>query len=265
MSVFLATAVIAVLTTFGGLWVASRSPKWLTQDTISELVAFGTGLLLALAFLEFLPHSLEHSPHLGGLLILAGVLLILMTEIFIVPRLHFLDRLVLQEDGHHAHDHVCGDDHHPHHPHHGHLVTKEAACSAIGCLAVCAFFDGVQIKAAFTLGTSAGLLTSLGLLFHVLPDGIIAASLALSSGFSKRAAKFTSLLIGGSLFAGLLAGHFLTSITEGLHIVLPLATGLLLHVSFVHLLPASTRSKRGPYYLFAGIAIFALLISVAPH
>ena len=223
---------IVVFTTWGGLLIASQKLVWYTPQRLSMFIALGTGMLLAILFSEFLAESFHEHSHLSAALIVTGIVFVIFMETYIAPKISFLEGDRCDHDHAVAHDHK----HHLSQEHQHHLISHQAACSAVGCLLVCTFFDGIELKAAFELGESTGWMTSVGLLFHVLPDGALAASIALAGGMSRSAAKVVSVLTGLSMVVGILFTVMLQQIVSFQQFVLPFASGVLMYVTFIHLM-----------------------------
>ncbi|MCY4524216.1 MAG: ZIP family metal transporter [Halobacteriovoraceae bacterium] len=244
---------LAFISSWGGFYIAQKKSgvleKWQWR-----LTSFGMGILLGVSFLEFLPHTMEHHPQLSPLLMVAGIVFIIFVEVFIAPKLDWLEGKSCAHD--HAKDHDRKSHIHLEHQHH--LISHQAACSAVGCLIVCAFFDGLEMAAAFYLGEKTGILTSIGLVFHILPDGILAANIALAGGMSTGKAKFISLVTGFSLITGAVFSLLLGRLLPSFHYVLPLAAGILIYVSLVHLLPVAMKTNKGAWAL-GGLMFFLLL------
>ena len=255
-----AITLVAFLTTAGGLWIASRKPSWYTEDKLCALIALGTGLLIGVAFIEFLPISLA-SPSNGPLLVIAGLFFILFVETYIAPRLNFLEGQNCDHDHSKAHDLK----HRKAHSHQHHFISHQAACSAVGCLIVCSFFDGLQMMAAFQIDAGTGWLVSLGLLFHVLPDGVLAAGIALAGGMSRKNAIWVSWITGIALVAGAGFSSALAKWAGGVEVVLPFAAGVLVYVTLIHLLPVGSRHRHGLKFITLGCAFFIIVHVLSGH
>lgn len=241
--------IVASISSLGGFFMASR-PSVFFEKWKYKLIGLGTGILFGVAFLEFLPHAMKSHPDLSPLLIVSGLVLIVFIEAVIAPKLNFLEGNHCRHD--HAKEHRSKQN--PHHEHLHHLVSHQAACSAVGCLMVCAFFDGLEITTAFRLDSKTGLLTSGGLLFHILPDGILAASISLAGGASPLKAKFIVLMTGMALVLGSLISIFLISLS--FRYMLPLACGILIYVCLVHLLPVAIKERNGYWWPLFGLLFF---------
>jgi len=261
LQLLIAVTVIAGLTTLGGLWIASQKPKWYSRKKITSLVALGTGMLLALSFSEFLPEALAPSNRFGPELVFLGILFIIAMETFVAPRLNFFEGTTCSHDHAHGHDHK--DD--PNQEHLHHLISHNAACSAVGCLMVCAFFDGIQMNAAFKIGSATGWLTSMGLLFHILPDGVLAAGIAIAGGMTHLLARRVSLITGGALLLGSLLTLAIEQLIAFNAFVLPISAGVLTYVGLIHLLPVGLSQKNGYFWLLLGAAVVYGAMLLLPH
>ena len=288
--------VTATSTMAGGMWLASRPRRWLTHGRLSAAMALGGGLLLAVLFFELLPASLEHGGQRAFVWAFAGILAVLAFERYLAPYLGFLSPAGGHDHAGHAHvghDHAQHDhDHHgydhdhsghAHHcevPAHGHghghdhhhdtaplapLLTHGAACSALGCLLVCTFFDGVAMAAGFALEFQVGLLVMIGLLAHIIPEGMLAATVVLAAGNDARDAKRASIATGVAFLLGMAVPLLLGGASGSLGIALPLASGVLLYVVLGQVVPVALRTASGVPLVVAGALVFGLIERLLPH
>jgi zinc transporter ZupT len=277
--------VIAVFTALSGLLFATKAAPYLDERRLSWLMAAGAGILLASMATEMLPEMVEiKGLHQPFLIMLSGLLTVTVFDKYLSPQ---LDRLFGEEP--HDHSHV-GHSHHHHHHNHSHhldddccehptqntlvgdLLTKStpvmsvaSACTALGCLLVCTFFDGVALAAAFQLKAGIGLIMTIGLLLHLAPEGIIASAVMLSADLSRKKARFAALAVGISLVLGYAFATGLGLFLGVIEAALPFACGVILNVVLTELLPAAKRSKEGIPLLLAVIGFFVLLEKVIPH
>lgn len=236
----------------GGLWISSRNPSWYSERRLAGFVSFSAGLLLTIAWLEFIPHSFAEHSHQSALLVLAGIFFVLVAEMYMVP---FLSKF-LHSDPHHHHHH---EEHQEHHDHHHGLLAPEAACSALACLIVCTFFDGLNLRTAFSISGQTGWLTTAGLFFHILPDGVVASSMAIAGGFSMRGARKMALAVALSLLLGVTLAYTIGASFPAEHVVLPLAAGVMNYVIFIHLIPVARKNKWSVLYFSLGSLAFLAL------
>ena len=251
---------VSLVTTLGGLWIASRNPKWYSNDRLCALIALGTGLLLGVAFIEFLPFAFKSHDD-GSILVISGLMFTLLVEKYVAPRLDFLEGHSCDHDHSKKHEAKNDKEHSP--PHH--FISHQAACSAVGCLIVCAFFDGLQMLAAFQFDDHTGWIVSVGLLFHVLPDGVLAAGIALAGGMSKRNATLVSWVTGVAILSGAIFSYLIGTWTSGLSVILPFASGVLIYVTLIHLLPTGSRHRYGYLLTLTGIGLFVGLHFLMGH
>jgi len=243
---------IAVITVLGGIWFsnhAARSPYGMNV-TLPLLTALGSGMLLMICLLEFIPHSYSSGPASSiSLLIFSGILIVVLFERYIAPRFDIGPKTC---------DHALGGGHH----HHGaeekisNLISAEAACTSVGCMVICAFFDGIALHSSFELGDRTGLLVGSSMALHVAPEGALASVMALAGGMSTRNANFSAVMVGVAVLLGTLVSALLGIFFEFEAFGLPVVTGVLLFVSFSHLLPAAMRSRFG----LSGVALGALIV-----
>jgi zinc transporter ZupT len=270
--------VTASTTMAGGMWLASRPRRWLTHERLSAMMALGAGLLLAVLFFELLPAALHQGDEGRALTwLFGGILAVMVFERYLAPHLD----LIGDED-----EVACSHGHGEHPPHdhghghvhgyaqegvahgevtHAHLLSHGAACSALGCLMVCTFFDGVAMAAGFALNFSIGLLVMVGLLAHILPEGMLAAAVVLAAGRSKRLAHRAAIATGAAFLLGLGLPLALGGATGTLGFALPLASGVLLYVVLGQLVPVALRTQTGVPLVIAGAALFGLVERLLPH
>ena len=213
--------------------------KW----NLTALVSVSAGGLLALTFLDFLPHSfLENKTSIGGL-ILAGVLVQVIFEMYIARHLKFLDRFVSNKSSEHHHAH-------------SHIVSSFTTCSVVGCLIICSFFDGIRFFAGLSIASSVGLLTGVGVFFHLLSEGVIVSLLGFRSGIKKRVILIlsSSICISFTLgaFLAQTASHWLQEVY-----MQAFATGVLMYICFFHLLPISFEQKNRKWFII-GLILFSV-------
>ncbi len=235
--IFLLTVAFAFVVLISCFVVASLGRKW----NLDFLVAFSSGGLLVISFLDFMSHSFEDLNHskAASLLILSGVLLQGFSDIYIVPRLKILDKFIENSPSRH---------------HHTHLLSPSTVCSTVGCLAICSFFDGIRLFAGLSMEGYTAFVISLGLFFHLLSEGALVAILGLSSNMKTKIILILTSFISGTLILG---SFFAKNFVEyfNTHYLIALATGMLLYICFIHLIPFSIRGKNKSWF-FLGLVIF---------
>ena len=206
------------------------------------LMALSSGALLSLCFLEFLPHAFEEGkPKSVSFFVLLGVLIQGLADVYLLPRLGFLDKWLKAEGSHHSHSHS---------------LSSGSVCSLAGCLAICSFFDGIRLLSALEMDVKVAITTFLALFLHLFSEAAVIAGLVISSNMKKKA-LFSFIL---SFCVALILGAGVAEIFSNLSSssLMAFATGILMYICFVHLVPFSLKGNKQKW-LFAGmILIFAL-------
>ncbi|MEB3204850.1 MAG: ZIP family metal transporter [Candidatus Sericytochromatia bacterium] len=271
-----AVPTLGALMAAGGWGVVSGHGRWLTRSRLGTLLASGGGYLVPLALVDLLPESLE-SPgadlHRVFAAMALGALAVFVLDRLLGPTLQaWANRLVAEagpapgvvmagHDHEHPADQAYGHTHAHHlahghdHDHHGHHAPGvAAACSAIGCLWLCALFDGQVLAASLEAGADIGGRVGFGLVFHMLPEGVMAALLSLAAGHPAPVARRIAVLTGGALVAGALLQWGLAA---GSPLMLPFSAGVLLYFALTELLPSAAAGWRGVVEVLAGALLFA--------
>ena len=230
MSSALAFALVAALgNVAGALAVTRRAARGLR--VIEHFVAFGAGFMLAVAFVEILPAALGRSGPWAPPLVLAGYLLVHLTQHTVTPHFHFGEET--------------------------HAVNQVAGTSAVIGLLLHTFFDGVAIASAFLVRPELGLMVFLAVFLHKLPEGVTISSLMLAAGQPGARALQAAGLLGAATLAGVaLTDHVAFLVQHGL----ALSAGVTIYVGASNLVP-EFQGKRGwklPAAFFAGAGVFFL-------
>ena len=217
--------------------------KFFSKNAIGAISA---GLLLSLAFVHFLPHSLEdNTPLAFSLTMLITLVSLLLIETHLIPRLNFFNSSFIQEESSPACSHY--------HQHHHHPFAHQSSFSAIGCLLICAFFDGVRLGSALLIDWATVGTAGVSAVFHIVPEGIAVMGLAKKS-LSSRQCRIIQTIFCAALGAGIFITGFL-SLKLPSNIILSLSTAAFLYVGFVHLLPVAF--SKGNQKWFIGSVILS--------
>ncbi len=188
---------------------------------VNMLISYAIGALLGAAFLEILPHALEHGqPHRMAATVLFGIL------IFFV-----LEKLVLWRHCHHDH---C-EAHDAQAPAHDH--GRSGLLILVGDT-FHNFVDGILIAAAFLESTQLGIVTALAIIAHEIPQEVGDYLILLHSGYSRmRALAFNLLSSLATLVGAMLAYFALSQLTEWIPTLLGLAAASMIYVAVADLIP----------------------------
>lgn len=225
---------IILFTLLGGvLSVAAAALFLITPDrhrdqVLPHAVSFALGALLSVAFLDLLPHALENaSPERTDSLfatVLGGIL-----------GFFLLEKLLLWRHCHTSNCEAHADrDEHFHRPAGTLIVLGDGIHN---------FVDGVLIAAAFLTDLHLGIVTSLAVAAHEIPQEVGDFAILLNSGYSKpKALLFNLLSTLGTVAGGVLAYFGLEHLHGILPYVLALAAASFVYVAVADLIP--TLHKR---------------------
>ncbi len=217
---------IIVASVFGGvlsvtcaaLFTFSTRAHW-----ISSLVSYAIGALLGAVFLDILPEAIALSPNhtTVSATVLGGILLFFI-----------LEKLVLWRHCHHDH---C-EAHEPHiDPAHDH--GRSGMMIMVGDT-FHNFVDGIIIAAAFLTDIHLGIVTSLAIIAHEIPQEVGDFAILLHSGYSKARAFQVNLLSSFATLVGGMLGYFtLQTMQSWTPSLLALAAASMIYVAVADLIP----------------------------
>ena len=199
-------------------------PKAFRTRLLPHAVSFAIGALLGAALLGLLPHALEA---LGGndFHSITGTLLLGLFGFFL------LEKLVLWRHCHHeqCEVHVPENDDR-HHPAAGTLILIGDSLHN--------FIDGVLIAAAFLTDVHLGIVTSLAVAAHEIPQEVGDFAVLLHSGFSTGKAFLFNLLSSLATVVGaVLAYYSFKNLEPVLPYVLAIAASSFIYVAVADLIP----------------------------
>ena len=225
-------------------------PSW-RKRVLPHLVSFAIGTLLGAAFLALLPHALADSSADGvrdiAVAILAGLL-----GFFV------LEKLVLWR---HCHAEIC-DAHTP--------GENDAGQQPAGFLILIGdglhnFVDGVLIGAAFLTGIQLGVVTSLAVIAHEIPQEMGDFAILLQSGYSRTKALLYNVISSlTTVIGGVLAYYILGDIQRVLPYVIAVAAAGFIYIAVADLIPGLHRrvDLRSSLYQITLISMGIGLISL---
>jgi zinc and cadmium transporter len=247
---------ITLATFLGGLLsvliAASLTVTVLTR-MVRHLVSLSAGVLLATALLHVLPEAFESqaSPHGLFATLLAGLMFFFLLEKVELYR--------------HTHHHE-GDGHHHHH----HFDAEQAGRGGWSVLvgdSIHNFCDGIIIAAAFLADTQLGIVTSLAIIAHEIPQEVGDYIVLLNAGFSRIKALLYNAISGLSAVIGGLVGYVIVGPWEALFpYLLVIASSSFVYVAVADLIPQlqqrmSLKDTAAQLaWLAAGMAMILLVV-----
>ncbi|MDD4905568.1 MAG: ZIP family metal transporter [Methylobacter tundripaludum] len=198
-------------------------------------ISFAIGALLAVAFWGLIPEAFaqikpEQFQALSGT-ILAGVLGFFVLEKLLIWRhCHSGDCEAHGDEDEHEHDHGHS---------HSHGMAKSAGALIILGDGIHNFVDGVLIAAAFLTDVHLGIVTSLAVAAHEIPQEVGDFAILLHSGYSKSKALFYNMLASlTTVLGGVLAYFGLEDLHASLPYFLALAASSFIYIAVADLIPS---------------------------
>jgi zinc and cadmium transporter len=222
-------AAIMIACVGGGLLsIAVAAATLSLRDTwINKFVAFAVGALLGAVFLEVLPSALDSGEPTSAILsvVLGGIVLFFL-----------LEKVVIWRHSHH-HGHGEGEPH-------IHDGSRSGWMILIGDT-FHNFCDGVVIAAAFLADFRLGVVTSIAIIAHEVPQEVGDFLVLLHSGFKRRQALLFNVLSSlGSVVGGLVGYWALAGVQRWVPYALALAAASMLYVAVADLIPGLQRRPQ---------------------
>jgi len=226
--------VVSLLSFIGVLFLAVK--KSILQKLLLFLVSFAAGGMLGGAFIHLLPEAIDQ---LGvgfnfSLSVLGGILAFFILEKFIAWR----------------HCHIPTSRQHPH---------PLALMNLVGD-AFHNFIDGVIIAASFMVSFPLGIVTSLAVVFHEIPQEIGDFGVLVYGGFSKVKALFFNFASALTAILGAVLTLILGSRLVGvIPLVIPFTAGGFLYIAGSDLIPELHKETN---LLKSGVQLLGLLLGI---
>ncbi|EKD80744.1 MAG: zinc/iron permease [uncultured bacterium] len=210
LSVILATIIISSGSLVGVITIAFNQ-RFLSKILLS-LVSLSAGTMLAAAFFHLLPESIK----------ILGVVLPFQLTLF-----SFIGFFLLERFLHWRHCH-----------HKDHLAKHTMGTMNLLADAIHNFLDGVLIAASFASGSGLGLVATLAIALHEIPQEIGDFGVLLHSGYTRRKALIANLLVSLTAVMGGILGYYASRfMTSFAHFLVPIAAGGFIYISASDLIP----------------------------
>ena len=214
-------------------------PSSFLHRHLSRMLAFAAGTLISVAFLDLLPEALQSR---------IPVLWLMLASIIGFGAFYLIEQFF----GSHA----SGQS--------GHRAGVLGSFVLVGD-ALHNVTDGVAIAVAFLSDIRLGILTSLAVIIHELPQEIGDYSILIAQGYRKKRALFWLFVVQCTAIVGALAVYWVAhAVISATPILLALSSGGFLYIAAADLLP-ELQHHRGdtgrfsvPLCFFLGIAVIAV-------
>jgi len=251
-SVIFLTAISGGLSAFiaGGFMLL---PARRRNALLPHLVSFATGALLGAALLALLPHALESGAgaHGIGIALAGGIIAFFVLEKAVLWR--------------HCHVDACE----AHGPQDRHRDRASATLILWGD-AFHNILDGVLIAAAFLTDPHLGVVTTVAVFAHEIPQEVGDLAILLNGGMSRRRALTLNVAVSLTSIAGaVIAWYLLAKALQWLPYALAIAAASFLYVAVADLIPGLHRrvdaktSVQQVILITLGIVVIAVTHNLA--
>ena len=210
LQIFVATLVVSLISLVG--IVFSLREQWLNK-VLSSLVAIAAGALMGAAFLHLIPEAIDQKGNLP--------------DIFLYLLIGFLFFFILEQLLHWHHQHGTG-----------HKVEPFSYLILVGD-GVHNFFDGLAIAASFMISFPAGIITTLAVALHEIPQEFGDFAVLIYGGFSRKQALIFNFLSGITAIAGGIIGYFAFSLMQNsIPYLMLFVSGGFIYIAAADLIPS---------------------------
>ena len=244
--IIVATFLVSLIS-FAGVSILFLKEKLLSK-IILVLVAFSAGGLMASAFFNLMPEAIKEGQKRGESLIISFLYLILGFCFFFIL-----------EQGIRWHHH-----HQTRHPEiapFSYLILVSDGLHN--------FIDGLIIAGSFLAGFPVGVVTTLAVIAHEIPQEIGDFGILIYGGIKRLRALFLNFLSAIAAVLGGITGFFLfEKITESISLLLAFAAGTFLYISASDLIPqikpgGNFKNSAAYFLVFVlGLALIWLLTTL---
>lgn len=223
---------ISLLSFVGALTLVIKKNK--LKSYLLLLVGFSAGALMGGALMHLMPEAIGKAGA-GGMF---ELLLVGFVAFFLMEKLLYWR---------HCHDGVC-------------KVHPFTYLNLIGD-AIHNFIDGIVLAASFSTGTSVGIVSTMAIAFHEIPQELGDFGVLLYGGMKTKKALFYNFLSALTAVVGVLVGSYLFPMTEFAPYILAFAAGNFLYIASSDLIPElhkepnKTKSMMSFATFLAGIGL----------
>jgi zinc and cadmium transporter len=263
----LAVTLISLLSLIGVVTLSLGRHR--LEKIIFLLVSFAVGAMLGGALLHLIPASYEAlgSGTLTGALVLVGVVAFFVLEKFLHwQHEHGAPEALEGATGHHGHSHAIVESG-------GNGAAPFAKMNIIGAIGH-NLIDGAIVAAAFLVSVPTGIVTTLAVMSHEIPQQMGNFGILVYGGYAPRQALLYNLAAGltGLIGAGalILLGTQIENLADYL---LPITAGAFLYIAGSDLIPELNRRHSYPatksvwqlIMILCGVGLIAGSLALGGH
>ncbi len=233
----LVSTFLVTLLSLIGIFTLSLKHNFL-EKILFRLIGFSAGALIGSAFLHILPEVLEKTKsEFTFYWLILGIVLFFSMERYFYWR--------------HCHEGVCD-------------VHAFTYLILIGD-GLHNFIDGMVIATSFVVSLKLGIVTTLAVIFHEIPQELGDFAVLVYGGFSKRKALLYNFISALTAVLGAIVGYFTSNIAGGFsNFILPLTAGGFIYIASCDLIPqihkeSNRRRSTAAFIAFLGGIVFMAL------
>lgn len=238
---------LAGVATIAGTLLILYKYDWAKHNS-THLMSFAAGIMLALAFLHLIPEAVhityEVQEHLGKSEQEAQLVFIMVLLGFVA--FYTMESMVML---HPRHD-VEAEDAHKH---------SRLSILAIVGLTFHSLLDGVIIAVGFKAGSQIGAMTTVAVILHEMPEGIVTTSILLHDAMERIKVFWFSLMVAIATPVAAVVSYFvLGEASENiLKSLLAIAAGSFIYIAAADLIPETHKEEKwlNTVVLIIGMAI----------
>jgi len=220
----------SVASLIGGIFLLWKE-NWARKITF-YLVSFAAGALLGAAFLHLLPDAINEGGSTMFFYVLLGIVAMFLTEKFLLW----------------------------YHCHVGECEVHVFSYTVLFGDAVHNFIDGIVIGASFLVSIPLGIITSLAVAFHEIPQEIGDFAVMLHGGMKRKKVLFYNLLTALlAIFAAVLTYVFSSGLQRAIIPLIAFAAGNFIYIALSDLIPEIHKETKRSKII---VQIFLLFIGI---
>jgi zinc and cadmium transporter len=250
---------LAGAATIAGTLLILNRYNWAKHNSI-HLMSFAAGVMLALAFMHLIPEAIhlaqENEAHVEGAEhdgedSLTSIMILLGLASF-----HLLENII---------------NIHPRHDVEAEMPHKHSRLSVLSItgLTFHSAIDGIVIAVGFKAGEQIGLMTTIAVILHEMPEGIVTTGILLHDAMEKSKIFWFSLLVAVATPVGAIVSYFIIGeVSENvLRILLAFAAGSFIYIAAADLIPETHKEEKrfNTLVLLAGMIVLYILGRILGH
>ncbi len=213
IQILAATLVVSLISLVGIAFTLRE--KWLNR-ALSTLVAIAAGALMGAAFLHLIPEAITQTGN--------------RTDVLIYLLIGFVFFFILEQFLHWHHQHGTEQKIQPF----SYLILVSDS--------VHNFFDGLAIAASFMISLPAGIITTVAVTLHEIPQEFGDFAVLVYGGFSRKQALLFNFLSGITALIGGITGYFAFSLMQvAIPYLMLFVSGSFIYIAAADLIPSIKR------------------------